>query len=309
MLPKSRALFKNRFDRDVEAVRLYDCSRQDNIKKIEKFVKSHNLQHTYWEPTFDKITYSNTTNAVGDAYAIMFSGGIDSLSLALRHLENNERVFLISVGFQKEEQCSAWLTAQILKKIYGSDNVTFLNVFSSIVLTGEESTYGLCQQSICAFYAAWIPAQVMTTIKAVECAYVMNDDALSFLEELKTVYHNTMRLKYYTDDSVAKTPLNFPLTQTPHYKNAEYIATIEERYNVIFPTLSAEHVQVQKLESTNDIVYIIEGGKNQEKPNKECPVHAYIFIEHFKKLKDVLEKDNDKSLRKSESDCIDTTLQ
>ena len=280
---KTTATFVGNRKRKTDALRLFENFRESNIEKIEKFVKGHELSSKTWMPDYDRPYNMSGVSYESDAYAIMFSGGFDSLSLALRHLEKKERVYLLSVGFNEDERCSAWLTAQILKSVYGEDNVKFIKLFNEILIDGE-GTSGLAQQPICAFYASHMPEVVFEDIKAVECAYVMNDDAISYLSELKAIYSNAMKCHSVSRSRKEFPPMRFPLSKVQHYENIDYVRRIEEKYDVIFPTLSAEHVLSRMYETKNDFVYIIEAGENQDKPNKECDVHAYIFIEHLRHI-------------------------
>lgn len=280
---KTTATFIGNKKRKTEALRLFEDFRESNIEKIEKFVKGHELSSTTWVPDYDRPYRQFNVSYDSDAYAIMFSGGFDSLSLALRHLEKKERVYLLSVGFNYDERCSAWLTAQILKSVYGESNVKFIKLFDTILIDGE-GTSGLAQQPICAFYASHMPEDVFEDIKAVECAYVMNDDAISYLSELKAIYSNAMKCHSVSRSRKDFPPMKFPLSKVQHHENICYVRRIEEKYDVIFPTLSAEYIRSRMYEAKNDFVYIIEGECNQDKPNKKCDVHAYIFIEHFRHI-------------------------
>ena len=73
----------------------------------------------------------------------MFSGGFDSLSLALRHLEKGERVVLLSVGFSEERTTSS-LTVKLLKSIYNNAVVGPIKLFADIFID-LEGVNGLMQ--------------------------------------------------------------------------------------------------------------------------------------------------------------------
>ena len=278
---RSTATFSGVCGCKTEALRLFESSRNKNIVRIEKFAEAHKAEAIDWEPFYDIVSYDEEATGKPPVYAIMFSGGFDSLSLALRHLEKKERVCLMSVGFNENERCSAWLTVQILKSIYGEEYIKLIKLFDTITVRNGESTSGLTQQPFCAFYASHMPDSVADTAKAVECAYVMNDDAISYLNELKAIYSNAM--KCHKNKSFP--PMKFPLSKTAHFENIEYVQQIEAKHDVIFPALSSEFVKARMYKTKCKRVYIIEAGSNQEKPNKECDVYAYVFIEHsFKRL-------------------------
>lgn len=261
-----------------DIIRLYDGEEDKpfakvyNASKIEK-----KLVYEEWKPEFQSSLY-DLSPWPKDSYAIMFSGGFDSLSLALRHLEKGERVILLSVGFS-EERTSSSLTVKLLKSIYNDAVIGPIKLFADIFIDLEGGN-GLLQQPFTAFYAAHMPNSVRQVVKAVECAYVMNDDAISFQNELKAIYNNSMKCHILDKEHP---PLKFPLTKISHEENLEFVANIEKKYQIIFPALSSERLYCDKfVDGNNNILYTIRGGINSNKPNKMCNVSGYLILEkHF----------------------------
>lgn len=258
-----------------DIIRLYDGEEDKpfakvyNASEIEK-----KLFPREWKPEFQESLY-NLSSWPKDSYAIMFSGGFDSLSLALRHLEKGERVFLLSVGFSEERTTSS-LTVKLLKSIYNDAVIGPIKLFASIFIDLEGGN-GLVQQPFTAFYAAHMPDRVRQVVKAVECAYVLNDDAISFQNELKAIYNNSVKCHILDKENP---PLKFPLTKVSHYENIEYVANIEKKYQIIFPALSSEGLICNKYTDKNDnTLYTIKGGLNSDKPNKKCDVSGYLILE------------------------------
>ena len=257
-----------------DIIRLYDGEEDKpfakvyNASEIEK-----KLIPREWKPNFE---YGNTCTWNKNAYAIMFSGGFDSLSLALRHLEKGERVYLLSIGFS-EERISSSLTIQFLKSVYGKEAVIGpIKLFSNIYVDGE-CINGLTQQPFTAFYAAHMPDYVRCSIKAIECAYIMNDDAISYQNEIKAIYNNAMKC-HFTEHEYP--PMKFPLIKVTHEENLDYVASIEKKYQIIFPAFSSEGLSCDKYIDGNDnILYTIRGGINSNKPNKMCNVSGYLILE------------------------------
>ena len=197
------------------------------------------------------------------------------LSLALRHLEKGERVVLLSVGFS-EERTSSSLTVKLLKSIYKNAVIGPIKLFADIFIDLEGGN-GLLQQPFTAFYAAHMPDGVRRTVKAVECAYVMNDDAVSFQNELKAIYNNSMKCHIFDKEHP---PLKFPLIKISHQENLEYVAKIEKKHQIIFPALSSEGLDCDKfVDKNHNILYTIRGGINSNKPNKMCNVSGYLILE------------------------------
>ncbi len=276
-----------------DIIRLYDGEENKpfakvyNASEIEK-----KLFPREWKPEFQESLY-NLSSWPKDSYAIMFSGGFDSLSLALRHLEKGERVFLLSIGFSEERTTSS-LTVKLLKSIYDDAVIGPIKLFAPIFIDLEGGN-GLVQQPFTAFYAAHMPDRVRQVVKAVECAYVLNDDAISFQNELKAIYNNSVKCHILDKENP---PLKFPLTKVSHYENLEYVASIEKKYQIIFPALSSEGLICNKYTDKNDnTLYTIQGGTNSDKPNKKCDVSGYLILEKSArkafprlKLKSKLEK-------------------
>lgn len=291
----SRVTFTNsKEDKKYDILRIYDdynSTISHNLERnIRLTIKKKNLCKREWKPDFD---YSHSYYAAHsswdkDSYAIMFSGGFDSLSLALRHLEKGERVFLLSIGFS-DEQISSSLEVKLLKSIYGEAVIGPIKLFDQIYVDGE-STSGLTQQPFTAFYATHMPDAVRNSIKALECAYIMNDDAISFQNELKAIYNNAM--KCHTPGRPYP-PIKFPLTKVSHEENIEYVSMIEKKHNVIFPALSSIIVDCSKYVGKENDLYTIIGSENEEKSNKKCNIHGYLIIE-----KDLSPRKREKAMEK-----------
>lgn len=76
-----------------DIIRLYDGEENKPFDKVYNAVKiEKKLVLEEWKPEFQQSLSLYPWSK--DSYAIMFSGGFDSLSLALRHLEKGERVIL-----------------------------------------------------------------------------------------------------------------------------------------------------------------------------------------------------------------------
>ena len=181
-------------DNSYDIIRLYDGEEDKPFAKVYNAAKIENkLFFREWKPEFQNSL--SLYPWPKDSYAIMFSGGFDSLSLALRHLEKGERVVLLSVGFSEERTTSS-LTVKLLKSIY----------------------------------------------------------------------NNSMKCHIFDKEYP---PLKFPLTKVSHEENLEYVASIEKKYQIIFPALSSEGLACDKFVDGNDnILYTIRGGINSNKPNK-----------------------------------------
>lgn len=165
-------------------------------------------------------------------YNILFSGGFDSLSLAIRHLEKGEAICPFFIIFDPKELPFAKLSISILQHLYGEEKVGSLNILFSEV-AGDFSTTEtrFAQQPFAAFFASFISEAYLKCAIATEVAYCMNDDALSYLEELKGIYNSSMAAKLHR----LYVPLEFPQIKYTHEENSELVHRLERNRHVIFP--------------------------------------------------------------------------
>lgn len=172
-------------------------------------------------------------------HLIMFSGGYDSLSLALRYLEKGESVMLFSLIFDPEMTPFIALQGLILNYLYPSlvRGVHFLGN-EQFADGSVEHTVGMVQQSITAFFAGRIKNEILEEAETFDCAYCMNDDALSFENELQAIYENHINSRIYGPSKFPK--LTFPLKKNKHIDNVHFVNEVQENKGVIFPVNSLE---------------------------------------------------------------------
>jgi len=182
-------------------------------------------------------------------YAIMYSGGYDSTSLAIRHLEKGENVVLYGLNFGGESVLAACLAAKVLQKVYGKQRVKGLTMIGPDLYNRNFDPNGMQQQPFSAFFAAMIPETVKNNVQAVECAFIMNDDALSYEEDLKDLYNARMAL--YRREQSPK--LEFPLRKYKHWENVEVVRDFEKKYDVVIPVHGMDHPSCDLLKEKNNL--------------------------------------------------------
>jgi hypothetical protein len=270
-----------------DAIRIIAGEPKSKVEKTSLDPKELDIQFTY---PHNEWALSKTKKV-----CIMFSGGCDSLSLALRHLEAGDNVALCHIIFNPDETPAAYMIYKILKDIYKDQVLGFFKLFNEITIDNGEDTIGWNQQPITAFYASMIPRCLKDNCTAIESAYIMNDDAVSYIKELRGIYNNAMAFK--TMD--AKVPYKFPLSKTKHFENVDYIRKIEEKYNVVFPVGSAERPTISafkfsKADSVDCMVYLYSCNTSDcKKENKVNDTCGYIMFEGSlpeKKQKELEEK-------------------
>lgn len=172
-------------------------------------------------------------------HLIMFSGGYDSLSLALRYLEKGESVMLFSLIFDPEMTPFVALQGLILNYLYPNlvKGVHFLGN-EQFADCSIEHTVGMVQQSITAFFAGRIKNEILENAETFDCAYCMNDDALSYEKELKAIYENHINSRIYGPSKFPE--LTFPLKKKKHIDNVHFVNEVQENKGVIFPVSSLE---------------------------------------------------------------------
>jgi len=172
-------------------------------------------------------------------HLIMFSGGYDSLSLALRYLEKGESVMLFSLIFDPEMTPFVALQGLILNYLYPNlvKGVHFLGN-EQFADCSIEHTVGMVQQSITAFFAGRIKNEILENAETFDCAYCMNDDALSYEKELKAIYENHINSRIYGPSKFPE--LTFPLKKKKHIDNVHFVNEVQENKGVILPVSSLE---------------------------------------------------------------------
>ena len=176
-------------------------------------------------------------------HLIMFSGGYDSLSLTLRYLEKGESVMLFSLIFDPVMTPFVALQGLILNYLYPGlvKGIHFLGN-EQFADPCVEHMNGMVQQPFTAFFAGRIKNEILEKAETFDCAYCMNDDALSFEEELKTIYETHIKSRICNPSKFPK--LTFPLRKTKHINNVEYVNNVQAQKSVIFPVSSIESIDL-----------------------------------------------------------------
>lgn len=175
-------------------------------------------------------------------YNVMFSGGWDSTALIIEHLEKGDVVFPFTVNFNPSIIPIAKFIIYILRRVYGEHKLAPLQtLFGPVTCDASTTETNFCQQSFTAFYSSFIAGSFMKNAIATEIAFCQNDDAISYLDELKTLYRTNLGMRYYNKYHTFKEPpLEFPFTKNEHSHNVQTVLKFENKYRVKLPVFGFE---------------------------------------------------------------------
>ncbi len=217
----------------------------------------------------DYISPSTNWGALKSPYHIVFfSGGFDSTSLILRHLEKGEPVMPFFINFSEEQLPICKLIIAILQKIYGKELIGDLReMFTPLYGKGTEDN-GLIQQSFVAFFASKVSRDLTENASDIEVAYCMNDDAISYLSDLENLYKAGVTCTYPEREPI---PFKFPQIKKAHLDNSIYVSNWMNSH-VVLPVTEADGMETDRLwMKTKDSIWILMSDeKNLYKENKCC---------------------------------------
>lgn len=191
-------------------------------KKIEEWKRSFNFSKR-------SERYLNKKH-----YNVLFSGGYDSTALVLEHLQKGDVVIPFFITFDEPSYYIAQITIEILR--YFPKNLSPLRpLFSPIAGTGYEEL-GFTQQSFSAFFASKISKDYLENCIATEIAYCMNDDALSYLDELKALYNSGLETCFHS----YRPPIQFPMIKKTHFQNSESVLDWEYQHLMLLSVTNAD---------------------------------------------------------------------
>lgn len=248
--------------------------------------------------------FSSCEEKVGPHYNVLFSGGFDSTALLIHHLERGDTVIPFYITFDERTKISANLIISILQTVYGTHKLRNLgSLFGNMYVTAA-TEFQFCQQAITAFYASFINQVYMENAIATEIAYCKNDDAISYLDDLRSLYTTNLNMRPYQNEILGKrknsfVPLEFPLTKTLHYENSETVANFEKQHNVILPILSSDtqDAAINTFNAEDSTWYLFSSSDqflknrkaNKEVCNKVQNEHYIVQIKEFRKKKSLLD--------------------
>ena len=174
--------------------------KTDKLNKVEVAIEPKSY------PEFLK------TGSIG----IVYSGGYDSTVLMLQALMNGETVKPIIFNFAQDDIIKA-VNLSILKNRFG-ENLLEPIWFDFFGLQGGMCGTQCTQQLAIHNMLTYLSNDVLKSLKEIQVGYVMNDDAVSFQEELKGVVSTGFKIQ----DKV-NVPITYPLIQKHKYYIDDFI--------------------------------------------------------------------------------------
>lgn len=155
--------------------------------------------------------------------AVMFTGGLDSTYLLYKNLRDGHIVTPIYITIEnnvdktEKEKVVRDAILTSLKDDFKFTNLDTLTELMSVRVSGRTDCYDLPQMPVWAFATSWLDGK---SFDEIHIGYVMNDCAVSYVEDIKRVYKSfeLLQNRKLTDH---KTILKFPLAKTSKYEIME----------------------------------------------------------------------------------------
>src|SRR5258706_4867360 len=123
--------------------------------------------------------------------AILFSSGLDSTYLIWKNLENGNEVLPIYIEIKnnenktKIEKQNVTMLCEMFREKYGDKKIQHTCFISEVLITNNNLDLLFTQLPIWIFSLVYLP---MHRIDEIQIGYVMNDDAISYINEIKKFY-------------------------------------------------------------------------------------------------------------------------
>lgn len=262
------SLDKRLNDKDFQIIRTDNPIKQEELGKL----KVLDLSNSYIKD--DSVTYSKDTNK--DSYCVLYSGGFDSTSIIIRHLEKGEIVYpyWVDINQHLNERIIAELTINKLREKFPYLLHSLSNI-GGVTRGSSWESRCLNQQQVVAFFSSFIDFETRQSAKAVEIGYCMNDCALSFLDELVAIYDKANVLKGEGYENLA--PLTFPVKQKEHSNNVDTVYKFQTDYNIELPVFCSELAQVWGYDYSDTHILLVLNPDGETK-KKESYRQMIIYL-------------------------------
>lgn len=247
-------------EKDTESLDPYT-----DIEKSFTFSEKQNFIRNLKSKLLTGYKYNiETEHEFNKTIGILYSGGIDSTTCILRALDQGHRVIPIINTFNDiDEELVTYINlnrlykkfaGQLRQPIFGLDvSESFCNNRLNI---DTAMPYGYTQQPLSAISLAFIDT-VSLKIDEFQVGYIRNDDAISYEEEWKMLYHNARLFTQNTHGDVTDPDIVWPLKKYGKYEVVSILHSLQDKYNLCLLEVSCDNMKVHTaIDDVNSIIKI-----------------------------------------------------
>lgn len=254
-------------DYDFNAVKV---SRTDNESELPNFKSSRFKQvDIEFEPHSPEM---NNSNVVG----VVYSGGWDSTLLMLRNIEAQRFIQPILFGYVDDDVIRE-IGLKILSAKYGRFILPPISV-SPLTIGGNVENNCCGQQAYIHFMLGFLPVDLLPMLSEIQVGYVMNDDAISFLDELRSLTKTHFEIQQKLN-----VPVTYPLTKI---SRDEVHEEVKQKLGDFCTCISCERPDTKFYKKGDDLVMLMEAcgdcvSCRKDKMYNDFARFMYVKIPHL----------------------------
>lgn len=225
-------------DKEKESVSKSKASNDTDkeVISLEEFLNVHALD----------VSYASIQDAPDKSViAVSYSGGRDSLAHVIRMLKSTNYTILPVVNRVdnilsiKQSNAMAEICIRILAHFYPNRIIKIYNNMS-MSINVPYGNHGIVLQPLNCLGLITCNADIMKKIKEYHVCYIMNDTALSYMDELKNLFnaYSAACGNPYTPEII------FPDIKYMKFDNVQEIQLFEKANNIVLPTLTCEEPNI-----------------------------------------------------------------
>lgn len=217
-------------------------TRTDDETELPNF-KSSRFKQVDVEFEFH-LGNANVENTVG----VVYSGGWDSTLLMLRNIEAQRFVQPILFDYPNDNAIR-----EIGLKILGAKCGRFILPpisISPLTIGGNVENNCCGQQAYIHFMLGFLPVDLLPMLSEIQVGYVMNDDAISFLDELRSLTKTHFAIQHKLN-----VPVTYPLTKI---SRGEVHAEVKQKLGDFCTCISCENPEIKFYKKGDDLFMLME---------------------------------------------------
>lgn len=251
--------------------------KTDLEEKFKKNLKKYNSDYYIFNPIFQPgLETFKKENPDKKVIIVLYTGGVDSTYCLLKELEKGNLVIPIynrlncecEIDKQTLIEHTLIHNIKLLSTTFSNLEALQLNVSSQVHLLSSFTFYQQVYNAISIFT---IGENILKYVDEVIMGIVMNDNSISYINELKTLFNTSLKMLPNLEESL-KIFLKFPLVKTT--KNTVYsrLKSLMEKYKVDLKLISCENPEIVTQLGENNVLEI------EAKPCEKC--NSCICNEH-----------------------------